>query len=479
MESRRLVPLLLCVLALVAQGLSCGYYLLYFPPFLAAYAIFELARRGRLLEPRAWLPLVGAAVLTAAAALPFLLPYLRVREGGAILRPLVEVEQFSADVYAYLTAPEGLSLLGERLSAYPASEGGLFPGFVPALLGALAVLLPLRRLATAGTSQPLAKAARVAAALGLALACAQALAAAVILGGAGGAVSSILPGLKVRSLPRALLLAAAGALVVLVTSPTARRLTARCLASTRGFFALALLAAAWLSLGPRVHSLGEPLMDGPYALLYAHVSGFDGLRAPARYAMLVALFLAVLAGFAAAELRSLRRGGAVLAALGVLFLAESTAAPLVVNDVWSDPTLHRPPARLALGADAPAIYRRAAGLPRSAVLVEFPFGSAPYELRYMFYQPAHGLPLVNGFSGALPKSYAERRAPLRNLLAEPERAARALVSTTATHAIVHESAWGIPAKGRRVTRWLEEQGAVRVAEEGGDVLLALPAPTPR
>ena len=90
----------------------------------------------------------------------------------------------------------------------------------------------------------------------------------------------------------------------------------------------------------------------------------------------------------------------------------------------------------------------------------------------MFHQAVHGLPLVNGFSGAYPRSYAERRGPLRNLLSEPERAWRALLATTASHAIVHEGAWGIPAKGRRVTRWLEEHGAVRVATEGSDVLLA-------
>jgi len=91
----------------------------------------------------------------------------------------------------------------------------------------------------------------------------------------------------------------------------------------------------------------------------------------------------------------------------------------------------------------------------------------------MFHQAVHGLPLVNGFSGAYPRSHAERRGPLRNLLTEPERARRALAATTATHAIVHEGAWGIPAKGRRVTRWLEEQGALRLAAEGSDLLLVL------
>ncbi len=447
---------------------------MFFPPFLAAYALLELHKRGRLREPRVWLRLAVAAALLTAATAPFVLPYLRVRETGAIVRERAEVEQFSADVYAYLTAPEGLRLLGDRLRAYPAPEGGLFPGFVPVLLGAIAVLLPRRRSGSAYADPPVSPVQRLAVALGAVLLGSQALAAFVILAGGGGEASASLPGLKIRSLSRAIALGGAGALAWLVASPRARRFAAGVLASTRGFWALALLAAVLLSFGPSIRTLGRPLMEGPYALFYASVPGLDGLRVPARFAMVAALFLALLAGFGAAEIQArMRRSGIVLVAFAVLFLVESTAAPLVVNDVWSDPSLHRPPARLATGADAPPIYRRAAALPRWAVLVEFPFGSDPYELRYMFQQPVHGLPLVNGFSGARPSSYAERRGPLRNLLAEPERAWRALATTTATHAIVHEAAWNIPAKGRRVTRWLEEHGAVRLAEEGGDVLLAL------
>jgi hypothetical protein len=144
-----------------------------------------------------------------------------------------------------------------------------------------------------------------------------------------------------------------------------------------------------------------------------------------------------------------------------------------VNDVWTDPGLRRPPPRLARGADAPAIYRSAAELPRSAVLIEFPFGSDPYELRYMFHQPLHGLPLVNGFSGARPRSYAQARGPLRNLLAEPERARRGARRDQRDACDRHESAWRLAAKGPRVTRWLEEQGARPLARDGGDVLLAL------
>jgi hypothetical protein len=108
------------------------------------------------------------------------------------------------------------------------------------------------------------------------------------------------------------------------------------------------------------------------------------------------------------------------------------------------------------------------------VIAEFPFGSEPWELRYMIGALEHRHRLVNGFSGALPASYRERRLALRALLGDPDRAWQELRSSGATHALVHEGAWGLPQKGRRASRWLEEHGARRVAEAGTDALFELP-----
>src|SRR5262245_17461278 len=171
------------------------------------------------------------------------------------------------------------------------------------LLAVAALWLPLRR-GGSPAPRPRAPLLRFAAAAGALLFCAQALAACVILAGGGGAASSLVSGVKLRSLSRTLLLATAGAMVWLAASPAAGRWAARGLSSTRGVCALATLAAASLALGPTIRSLGRPLMDGPYAILYAWLPGFDGLRVPARFAMLAALFLALLAGFGAAELRA-------------------------------------------------------------------------------------------------------------------------------------------------------------------------------
>ena len=72
--------------------------------------------------------------------------------------------------------------------------------------------------------------------------------------------------------------------------------------SAVAFYAAALLAAFWLSLGPIITTRGVRVAgDGLYWWFYQYVPGFDGLRVPARMGMLFALFLAVLGGYGAAR----------------------------------------------------------------------------------------------------------------------------------------------------------------------------------
>ena len=60
----------------------------------------------------------------------------------------------------------------------------------------------------------------------------------------------------------------------------------------------ATILAMWLSLGP-LPNAGESRVSGfgLYGLLYDYVPGFNGVRVPARYAMIAGLFLAILAGY--------------------------------------------------------------------------------------------------------------------------------------------------------------------------------------
>jgi hypothetical protein len=141
-------------------------------------------------------------------------------------------------------------------------------------------------------------------------------------------------------------------------------------------YALGLLFAFNASLGLNGHF---------YAWAYEHFPGFQGLRAPARFGILVALSLAVLAGYGSARvLTSVRVEWRRVAAatMGVLLLLEySTTVRLFA--VPSQP---------------------------SSVVIELPLPRADnlsviQDGLYMYFSTTHWQRLVNGYSGFYPPSF--------------------------------------------------------------------------
>ena len=132
-----------------------------------------------------------------------------------------------------------------------------------------------------------------------------------------------------------------------------------------------------------------------YPCLYTWFPALQSVRVPARFAMLVVLTLAVLAGAGATRLMARisspwKRAGA--AACLTLALA---------LDGW--PRYDR----LPMWPSPPPIY---AALPaRGAVLFEFPVHSPAdrfaENLPYMYFSMWHWTPMVNGYSGFIPASY--------------------------------------------------------------------------
>ncbi len=474
----RSLPLVGATAALVAQAFSCGYHLLFFTPFAAAWAMHQMWAHGRARNLRRWLSLALAAVVMAMLVVPFLLPYLEVRRAGAIYRGVLEVDLFSADVYAYLSAPENLRFWGERLRLEPGPESSLFPGLVPIVLAVVGLVAVVRRTwrgtAPAAQRDPRTlwvRVRRVLVWVAAGVAAIHLLAFGFQLLG-GGLWPDLIVALRIRSATRLLTIAAWSSLALLLLSRRVRSFVLVWARTTEGFAAGALVLAAWLSLGPHVRTFGQEIYGiGLYGWLYAHIPGFDGLRVPGRYATVVVLFLAVLGAYGAAGLaRRLKPVG--LACVGALFLLESTAAPIMLNDVWSERRLLPPANRALLGEELPAIYRDVMRLPEDAVLLELPFGSYPYELHYMLYSTEHRRRLVNGTSGAFPRSYLDLRSKLLRVLPESDRVWETLRGTVATHVIVHEHAFR-GRRGRRLTAWMKGHGARVVAQRGKDVLFAL------
>lgn len=387
-ETRRRRALSGAAAALVLQNLSCGYYLLFFLPFAAAYCLFEMTRRRLLHDARTWLAMLAAAIGVAVITWPFLSPYLELRRTASVgVRTRAEVEQFSADVRAFGTASEYSWLWGDRMRAYPKGEGEGFPG--AAILALAIVALAARR-------------------------------------------------------PRA----------------------------TPLFFAVAAAGAGVLALGPTIRAAGQIVGVGPYQWLFAYVPGFDGVRVPGRYLMIVALFLAVLAGFGASVLLARRAGAAAVAAASVLMLAESWVVPLPTNVRLAAYGFELTPRHLAMGDDISPLYRWARDAPGKVVLIEFPFAETAYDILATFYAGQHRRPLVNGYSGFFPETYLRRATFLRRIPVDLEAATKALQSSGATHAIVHEGA--IPdGRGHELSDWLLSTGAQVIMTHGTDKLFVI------
>ena len=459
--------------ALVAQGLSCGYYLLFFAPVAAAYVVFEIGRR-RIRTGKVLLQLAVAGVVAAALTWPFIQPYLALRALEFPARSIAEVAGFSADVQSYATAHPSEWVWGTRLRAYPRPEGELFPGILVVLLAAVACSADVRGRWDAARDVQVPRWRRTAARLAATVALATgALLVAVIL---TGGLSFSIWGVRIRSmgLVGALLRAGAAVALLLALSRRARATLVSWLQGDTAWFTVALAAAALLSLGPSIRTGGRLLAGtAPYAWLYSTVPGFDGIRVPARLAMLVALCLSALAAMGLHRIaRRTQHVPALLSVTAVLVLIEGSAVPLPLNAVEPPGTYAAPSTDLYPHGSAPPVYAAVTALPSDAVLLEMPVGAPAWDVRAVFYSTGHWRRLVNGYSGGFPHRYVATSAALSRIDADPTLAWESVRASGATHVIVHRSAYLNDADAR-VVLWLERHGAARVGDYGDDRLYAV------
>jgi hypothetical protein len=233
-----------------------------------------------------------------------------------------------------------------------------------------------------------------------------------------------------------------------------------------------------MSLGPHIDARDRTVdAHNLYEWFYRYVPGYDGLRVPARFAMIVVLGLSALAALGLAAVARGRYAGGVVVLAGAAILAEGYAVPLRINADSPDylqAGLAPLPGRILIGNRTPGVYRYvASSLPASAAIVELPFGEVAFDVRYQFYSTLHWRRLVNGYSGGAPREYGLLTEALKDLFTNPEPAWRALQETGATYAIVHETGYEGD-RGHQVSEWLRAHGAKEIEYFYGDRLFALP-----
>ena len=139
-------------------------------------------------------------------------------------------------------------------------------------------------------------------------------------------------------------------------------------------------------------SLGFNGVEYPY--LHRWLSPFRGLRVPARLGVVVGLTLSILAGFGARRIlrrcRSRTCEHVVFAALVAGVMIDAWPA-LTLRSVWKEP---------------PEIYKSLKDTP-GVILAEFPMARGEGNAPFMYFSLWHWLPMVNGYSGFIPKSYGD------------------------------------------------------------------------
>ena len=451
--------------ALVMQNWSCGYYLLYFTPLLPLFLLHRMWTAGVLPSVRVWTGLIAAAAATLLLTVPVLLPYQEAQRLFGFERSIGEVYFFSANIRSYFTASENLWLYGKWLRAFPSSEQELFLGFVPWLLVLIGggSLIASRVIVIGNDSGRVAGWRRIVTWLLLVATAAQLIAIISVVAFGGFEFSLLGIPISARTPARLTWQFLAAFVLLLIASPRARAECARLARLPVAMAAALTVMAVFLSFGPNY---------GLYGFLYGHVPGFNGVRVPARYAMIAGLFLAIFGGFAAARMLNSARSTLAVVTMSALILAEGFAAPIEINRNWAGAE-NIPPDHVLPAAQAPAVYQHIKTMPAGTAITEFPFGDAAWEIRYTYYAATHWKPITNGYSGNFSRKYKERVARLQLLSRDPDGAWASLKESGATHAVIHRNAFADPAVADTVESWLKAHGATEIARFDNDILLSL------
>ena len=192
-----------------------------------------------------------------------------------------------------------------------------------------------------------------------------------------------------------------------------------------------------------------------YAWVYQAFPPMQGIRAAARFGVLVLLAVAALAGMGLATVRRRLSPRAGLVA-GVVALAVVTGEAL------------HAPLDLEPYEGIPALYDEIAQDPEAGVVLELPiFGGQTFHRNagYVLASTKHWRPLVNGYSGRRPGVFDDDATLLNRL---PARAAMTrLGELDVRWVIVHEDLYRDPARGQTVVQRLDRHGRfVPVGREG-------------
>ena len=367
LDRRRARDLVVAGIAWLMNGLTSGYFLVFFGVLVGFWALWFVRTR------RDWIAIGATLAIATLPMAPLLVGYRQIQSGYGLSRGPEEISAFSADLTAvWATAPDVVSHLWTK---EPGPEGELYPGLTIFILAAIGGLMAWR----AHRSARWPRLRKILLVTGVVFG-----AAILVLSSRGGWRTSIL-GLEV-SLNRPAKALFAGALLVAIALLWDRRLLdvwrRRSMLFFYGTGAVLMLLFA---LGPTGRAFGWSFFyQAPYSWLM-YLPGGAALRVPARFGILFAFCLGQAAAIALARLTP--RGGphALVAALAAAVYLEGWVPHLPVKDV---------PPTFELEQMRPEIP-----------LLELPIVDGFSESAAMLRATRHKHVLVNGTSGYSPPHY--------------------------------------------------------------------------
>jgi hypothetical protein len=236
-----------------------------------------------------------------------------------------------------------------------------------------------------------------------------------------------------------------------------------------GYFLLLALSGLVLSLGPLLHVAGHRLwIPLPYALFYYVVPGFSSMRTPGRFAVLVALAAAVVAGKGIDALRQrLPRAGVAVPACTLLAAGALAWCP-------SLPFVQCPDR-----ASMPAVYGWLAAQPDSSPFLELPVPAQAWNegTKDVLRQACilyHHKPRLDGASGFTSNRYVAFRQEMQEF--PSAEAIRRAYEMGARRLIVHYGDYA-PALQEGMRHDVERSRVLRrLAAFGQDVVYGIEEP---
>ncbi len=376
------VPLAGLVVFSLLQIFSSGSHGPFFLILMGVLAVVLFVRHGTfVLLPGFFLRIGGAAFVIALVLLPLWLVYHSVQLDHSF-RTSRPPDVYSAAPMSYLGAPPGNWLYGGALGRFGHFESHLFPGAVPIILAALA-LVPMRP-RPAGPDGPDPESWK-----------ADLLDGAVVLSFVALVFTIFLGGIQFSLGVRVTIKSLAATWLVFIGLAALRRLLQGSRPFLGRFGLRSDLSLVWLvllllavSLSYGAYGPGEKIYDR----IASVVPGLGFLRVPARIGIFVPFFLALLSASALARLAGRLSPRPLFAAALLLVLAESASFPLASHAM----------------PDRAGIYERLAKASGPGAVVHWPVPDEDhweFDIPRQYFSIGHWRPLLTGYSGFKPPGY--------------------------------------------------------------------------